>query len=526
VCKLGRCPQRPRGAQLAPAWKPCGGVRRRVRWAIISRVRLRFLLVALDSADPDLLLQWSADGTLPTLAALQARGAHARLTGPETVSAHGVWTSIWSGVSLSRHGRYLPRPLRTGSYDLAAVEGVRDAALPFWNALTQQTIAILDAPDARPVPGLNGPQLLGWGSHPSPSVVRSEPRDLAAEVARRLGPRIVSDETQGSRTRDGRVLDELLKRVQRQGRVARHLLDGCDGAVIGFGDAHAAGHRFWKYGPRATTQIHDERLSHALRDVYVAVDEEIGRILATLAADTHVAVLSNHGIREGYPTDELMQAFCHRLGYQVAHDLGPVAAGRRAVGEHWDRVAARLWRGHRGPARDGLAGTDWDRTRVFAIPGFYTGFLRVNLRGREPRGVVDRADYTTILDDVEANLRQVVDAATGEPAVERITRTMEAFGGGIPQQLPDVFVEWRLASSPCARHPRATLQRRRLGVPRANMHSRTGIAFVAGPAVQARGDAGELSPIDLAPLFRGLAGAVPADSAQPAIRAFALTEAS
>jgi len=212
--------------------------------AIIYAVRVKFLLVALDSADPDLLLQWSADGTLPTLATLRSRGAHVRLTGAETVSAHGVWTSIWSGVSLSRHGRYLSRPLRAGSYDLVTADAARDTAPPFWSELTGQTIAILDAPDAWPVPGLRGPQLLGWGSHPSPAVARSEPKGLAADIEQRLGPRVASDETQGTRTLDRRVLDELLERVRRQGRVARHLLEGCDGAVIGFGDTHAAGHRF------------------------------------------------------------------------------------------------------------------------------------------------------------------------------------------------------------------------------------------------------------------------------------------
>ena len=162
---------------------------------------------------------------------------------------------------------------------------------------------------------------------------------------------------------------------------------------------------------------------------------------------------------------------------------------------------------------------------MFAIPGLYTGLLRVNLRGREPLGIVYPADYRTLLDRVEADLRQVIDVATGEPAAERITRTIDAFGGGIPERLPDIFVEWRLASSPRARHPRATLQARRLGVPRANLHSRTGIALVAGPAIQARGDAGELSPTDLVPLFRGLAGG-PVDPVQPAIRAFALKQPS
>jgi predicted AlkP superfamily phosphohydrolase/phosphomutase len=488
-------------------------------------VRPRFILVALDSADPDLLLQWSADGTLPTLAAMRQRGAHARLTGPETVSAHGVWTSIWSGVSLNRHGHYLRRALRSGSYDLTTAAHSLDAAPAFWCALTNQRIAVLDAPDARLIAGLPGPQLLGWGNHPSPSRVQSEPCGLAEKIARRAGPRILSDETQGSRARDRRVLGELLERVRRQGQLARELMDGCDGAVIGFGDAHAAGHRFWKYGPRATTPIHDGQLSEALKEVYVAIDAEIGRSLAALGDDVHVAVISNHGIREGYPTEGLMQAFCHRLGYQVARRRGSVASGSRIIATSWHRVAGRLRPHGAAPAAE-LTGTDWSRTTVFAVPGFYTGFLRVNLRGREPQGIVDRAGYTALLDRLEIDLRRVVDAATGEPAVERITRTVDAFGGAIPELLPDVFVEWRLAASPRVRHPRAILQRRGLGVPRANLHSRTGIAFMAGPGMHARGDAGELSPTDLAPLFLCLAGAASPDSTRPAIRAFGMAQPS
>jgi predicted AlkP superfamily phosphohydrolase/phosphomutase len=488
-------------------------------------VSARFLLFALDSADPDLLLQWSADGTLPILAGLRSRGAHARLTGPETVSPHGVWNSIWSGLSIGQHGRYLRQPLRPGTYELAHQDDPLERAPPFWSTLTDRKIAILDAPDALPIPGLRGPQLLGWGTHPSPSVARCEPATLAGEIRRTLGPRILSDETQGTRARDRRVLGDLLRRVRQQGAIARQLLTGCDGAVVGFGDPHAAGHRFWKYGPAAATRVDEPGLSRALQDVYAAVDEEIGRIIATLPSDAHVAVISNHGIREGYPSEQLMRAFCVRLGYQVNRGTTPLAAGHRLLETNWRRAAAVLRR--RGARlEDDLRWVDWDRTTVFAIPGLYTGFLRVNLRGREPRGIVDPADYAALLDRVEADLRLVVDGLTGEPAVERITRSADAFGGGIPQRLPDLFVEWRLASSPFVRHPRATLQRPRVGVTRTNHHSRTGIVFVAGPAVPARGDVGELSPPDLTSLFRCFAGAAPAHGAHPAIRTFRMTHAS
>jgi hypothetical protein len=42
----------------------------------------RFLMIALDGADGALLDRWSADGTLPNLAALRAAGAVTHLSAP------------------------------------------------------------------------------------------------------------------------------------------------------------------------------------------------------------------------------------------------------------------------------------------------------------------------------------------------------------------------------------------------------------------------------------------------------------
>ncbi len=67
-----------------------------------------------------------------------------------------------------------------------------------------------------------------------------------------------------------------------------------------------------------------------------------------------------------------------------------------------------------------LRGTDWSQTRAFAIPSLYTGFIRVNLRGREPQGIVSSGQkYRRLLDDLENDLRQLQDPVDGQPAVRR-----------------------------------------------------------------------------------------------------------
>jgi predicted AlkP superfamily phosphohydrolase/phosphomutase len=474
------------------------------------------VVLGLDSGHPELVLRWARDGTLPTIGSVLERGAYGSLAGPEMISAHGVWLSVFSGVSLREHGRYLRRPLVPGTYALDT--GSATIGLPFWASLRGpgRKVAIFDAPDVALQPGLDGVQLANWGTHPSGPAPSSGPAGMVEELRRQFGSPIWSDETQGTRRRDRRIYRRLLDRVAQKGALCRHLLarDSFDLVVVVFGDSHAAGHRFWKYGPLANHQVQDEELEDAVRDVYRAIDRELGRLMAELPAGANVFVVSDHGIREGYPTWELMEAFSHRLGYQVRRE--PRSRWTRTLAD-WDRASRMLWEAardrcapaSRGAGRWEIGTTDWSRTTAFAIPSYYTGVVRVNLKGREPEGIVDAGrEYESLLDRLESDFRQLVYAGTGEPAIERVTRTAAAFGGGPPTWLPDLFVEWRSAIPGERRvvHPRAVLPRKRLGLPRANLHSRTGLVIAAGPQISARGALGDLSPLDLAPAFLALMG--------------------
>jgi predicted AlkP superfamily phosphohydrolase/phosphomutase len=480
---------------------------------------MTLVVVALDSAHPELLLRWVREGTLPTVQSLLERGAHASLTGPETVSAHGVWPSVWSGLSLADHGRYVRRPLLPGTYRLSAASSA--AAPPFWTRLNPKgrRVAIIDAPTVGVDEDVDGFQLADWGTHPSGPPPAGRPEGLVSEIDRRFGPPIRTDENQGTRGRDRRVYARILGRIAQKGAIARHLIGQgpFDVIVLGFGDPHAAGHRFWRYGPDATHRTEDHTLRDAIREVYRAVDREIGAVLAALPVTADVFVVTDHGIREGHPTCEWMDGFCRQLGYHVSREAhsGPArlaARSRAAIRAVWEGLRNR-WMG----ASDSVGGwnpasTDWTRTTAFAIPSHYTGLVRVNLRGREPGGVVEPgAQYDALLGRLEADFRQLVYPTTGAAAVEKVTRAVDLFGGAPPARLPDLFVEWRPHGGGERRvaHPRTVLLGRRFGLPRANLHSRTGLVVAAGPNIAARGDAGAISPLDLAPTFLALLGAMP-----------------
>ena len=132
------------------------------------------------------------------------------------------------------------------------------------------------------------------------------------------------------------------------------------------------------------------------------------------------------------------------------------------------RLRPRLWRRlfpHRLPAASGAPGSlsmswmpaglyrpAWPDMQAFALPSFYDGQIRLNLKRRESRGLVDPADYGRRCDEVEGFLRECRDPRTGQAVVDDVIRT-----AGDPLDRPpsacDIVVTWR--GTPLAvSHPR------------------------------------------------------------------------
>ncbi len=485
------------------------------------------LIIALDAADRGLVERWGDDGQLPTLRSLMQRGCWADVGGSELVTEHGLWVSLLSGVSRSRHGYYFMRQLEPGTYDLINPTRLDARAEPFWARLREQTVAILDVPDNHPIPGLRGIQLANWTvhhlvdpSHPSFQPT-AEPPGLLREVRRVFGPRIaIAEDIRATAAEDRRRLRLMFQQIARRGTLYRHLLSrqSYDLMVAGFPETHLGGHQFWRYqlGPVATDSRNGDDLRNAVRDLYAAVDREIGRLLACLPGDLDVLVVSTPGVEDQYPMGGLIDAFCLRLGLQApaasTAPRRPIDLVRRLVPEAWRIAVSRRFPRR---ARERLladrfsAATDWRRTRAFALPTIFTSLVRVNLRDREPLGTVGPGDeYRDLLGSIAADLEQLVDPRSGEPAADLVASTVDLFGGGPPTELPDLWVKWRSRRYFVDRleHPRASLTQSRPEYFRGTDHGRLGFFAAAGPRVRSRGALGTISLLDLAPTFLALLG--------------------
>ncbi|CAN5353952.1 hypothetical protein BH18GEM1_BH18GEM1_09000 [soil metagenome] len=482
------------------------------------------VILAMDTGDGDAIELWVKQGYLPTIRALMERGCWGRTVGPEMICEYGVGLTMFSGVSRREHGYYYLRQLRPGTYDLESVRAPASAP-PFGSHLrgTDARVLVVDVPDAQLVPGLAGLQLTDWGTHHgSKYAPEAEPPELLEDVRRSFGPRIVVHAGPNVSPGEGRkVRASLLERVRRKGALCRELLGRgpFDLAVIFFSDTDAASHSFWKYRPEAAGPAAEDDLRYAIRDVYTAIDAELGKLLERLPSDANVFFLSLYGMQDEYPVSTLIESFLRELGYHAAagsngasggkRALDPLGLARRIVPQGVrEAISRRLPERHQEHLlatrlRDT---TDWSRTTAFAIPSLFTSFVRVNLRGREPRGIVSPgAEYDAVLGRIADDLALLVDKETGSPAVRRATRTTELFGAGPPSSLPDLFVEWepgpRMLST--VLHPRATLVQKAPAYCEDSQEKLEGFVVAAGPAVLQSGPIGD---IELAPTFMSLLG--------------------
>lgn len=479
------------------------------------------LVLGLDVGDPDSIGQWIREGRLPTLASIVERGVWARTTGrPDLINEHSVWVSLLSGVPMSRHGFYYYRRLKAGTYELETITGQAAAVLPFWAHTAGKRVAVVDAPHFYPNTHADGIHLSDWATHHPSYPPSAKPPELMERVQEVFGPQIrIPEELETSLEKDRLIYERTLVRIEKKGALCRYLIERepFDAVVVVFGDTHLATHQFWEYRPehRGQRKIDPSGvLDRAIPEIFQRVDREMGRLLERMPLDVNVCVVSSTGMIDHYPTTGLIEGFCRALGYQAsplpAARVRPMSMLRAILPE---RLRYALSRRLSESTQQRLmnekfqTGTDWGRTTAFVIPSFFTSFVRVNLKGREPGGVVEPgADYEGLLARLKADLVELKNAASGKPLVREIFQTSHLYDGKPPELLPDLFVEWNSHTSYLERalHPRGEIVAYPPEIMRGNDHSRSGFVAMAGPSIRQGGGLGEVSLLDLAPTFLSL----------------------
>jgi predicted AlkP superfamily phosphohydrolase/phosphomutase len=233
------------------------------------------------------------------------------------------------------------------------------------------------------------------------------------------------------------------------------------------------------------------------------MDEVIGDLLQWAGPDAFVITMSDHGF-QGKEKSVNMNFALREWGLLEVSGVGAVA-GRSGLRRLARRVKTLIPKGLYRKAKSVThARIDWAKTKAFAAPNPQQG-IYVNLRGREPHGIVDASDYETVRDEIIDRFKAMVDPDDGLPVLDAIYKREEVMQGPVAAEAPDLFPVCRQYSyelSDGLYSPSVLTDYRHL--PR-GFHHMDGVFGISGPGVSSQSGL-TASLYDIAPTALYLAG--------------------
>jgi predicted AlkP superfamily phosphohydrolase/phosphomutase len=503
----------------------------------------RIVFLAMDAGDTNLIREWAADGTLPTMRSLLSRGLVGHTASVEGLYEGSTWPCLYTGTNPARHGFHRLTQIRPGTYEFYRCNpGEFIKREPFWNLLSRagKKVAILDVPLSGISGGLNGIQMVEWGSHDAVYGFQTWPQGLKADVTRRFGnyPLGTCCDSNGRAPEDFcRFRDHLIEGVNKKCELTLYYLkqDNWDFFAQVFTEGHCAGHQCWHLHDPAHPNYHRNTVSltgDPIREVYVAIDRAIGEILAQVDEDTLVVFLATHRMSYSMGKDFMLGQILEKLHVVQRKPQGKFPRIFHAATGGWNRLPDPVQEllkpalysiyhvsRNSGSGEDpNRLSTRMDLEKCRCFPhenGFLVSGIRVNLSGREPMGLIKPgAEFDDFCRQLSEDLLDVTDRASGQPMVKRVMKTSDLFQGEYLDHLPDLLVEWneeiRMGSkavsddTSCrvkAASDKIGLVEGEYGYCRTGDHRPEGLLVVLGPGIQPGTMVRTVSIMDLAPTF-------------------------
>lgn len=422
---------------------------------------MRVLVIGLDGATFDLIKPFTAQGKLPNLKKLIDDGAWSELRSTVPPVTASAWTSFMTGKNPGAHGLFDFMQRRAGSYDLAPVSSLDRDGKAVWEIAGDagKKVIVMGVPVTYPPTPVNGLLVTGMLT-PRGAQDYTYPRELKDESREHVGEYVVYSDEVYSKGRGEIFMQALHYSIRQRAKTAAYLLEKYpwDLGVLVFPETDTVCHGLWaaydpthhQHDPREAEKFHD-----GILEIYQDIDARVGELVAALSSDTTVLIMSDHGHgpvhnflyvnnflkQKGYlqikraPASQLKNlAFALGLTPRTVYQI-LLAVGLGKLRRTLDK--RRAGRGLLKRLFLSFGDVDWSRTHAYSIG--YIGEVHVNLKGREPQGVVESgAEYEELRDLLIRDLC-ALKLPSGDPLVEHIWKKEELYHGAHLAEAPDIL---------------------------------------------------------------------------------------
>ena len=476
------------------------------------------LVVGLDGATFDLIHPWIKAGYLPALKHLLETGTSGQLESTMPPVTAPAWASFMTGKNPGQHSVFdYFRPDRDkGRFDLINRNNIAGRSL--WEYLSEAglKVGVLNVPVTHPPRPVNGYLVPGLLSPDQGQT--TYPAGFLKPYQGELGPYQLTPHLLYRPGDEAAYIASLLDTINTQVRYALRLSQDhpTDFLMVHFLASDIAQHALWKYQdpdhPDHAPEL-AEKYGPAIRNIYIRLDEAIGQLLAALPPQTTTIVMSDHGFGPLHHTINLNNFFIQTGLMALKRDLSVQArawAFRRGITlQPAQRILRRLFK--KTPTQPskliGFADVDWSRTLAYSLG--HMGQVYLNLKGREPYGIVQPEDYETVRNQVIAVLKTLHHPTSKRPLVDEIIPREAVAGGPYLADGPDLHVVidgYRAVAYPMFSADGNIVAGHRHIHGDSGNHRRQGIFIASGPPIQPGHTIEGASILDLAPTILHLMG--------------------
>jgi predicted AlkP superfamily phosphohydrolase/phosphomutase len=427
----------------------------------VTRTDRRVFAVGLDGATLDLIRPWAAEGKLPNLARIMDEGSYGTLESTIPPVTGPAWVSFMTGKNPGKHGvgDFLQRS--TGQYQRALADSRSVRCEPFWVTAGRQgkKVGIVNVPVTYPPYEVNGFLISGLLT-PRSTDEYAYPSGLVEELRGAVGGYRVNLDHFYSEGAGDRFLADLRELVDIRKRAAQYLMKRYewDFFMVHFIATDWVQHFLW-HCLDPTHPRHNEReaklYGDAILEIYQCVDRALGELVAGLDRDTVLLVMSDHGFgpfhKYIYLNNWLLEkgllslkkGLATRFKYVLFRaGLTPSALYQALARLKLVRVAFKASKKQRYDLLSTFflssQDIDWRSTKAYSSGNI--GQVFVNVKGREPHGIVDPgSEYEAVRDQIIALLADLEDPETGVPVIEHIYRREEIYNGPYVDQMADIL---------------------------------------------------------------------------------------
>lgn len=391
----------------------------------MSTDRRRVVFAGIDGATWDIIEPLVAAGRLPNLAATMRAGVHGPLKSTMPPNSSLAWSSFQTGVHPGKHGIFFFREQNPGSYLRPVVSWNSVQAPSIWRLADEagKKVCAVTVPLTFPPERLQHGMMMGGLMTPDRHAEFIWPPEMRAELERAIGdvpadnePEILyhsAGEEQGYRS--------LFHVIEQLTRIGEYLIERHqpDLFALVYRQVDLTSHSAWCFQDPEWQAKHPgqwEAKRDNLAKVYEAVDAGFGRLRAkALALDGEVAfgTCSDHGFGRITYT-YYMNKWLYDHGYLALKGGVTWQRFRLAANKFWQKVLRKTGlqtrmalKGKRLPNAEQLimGMIDWSRTRAYSSFSGGEDIVLINLKGREPQGIVAPGEeYERLREEIIAKL--------------------------------------------------------------------------------------------------------------------------